>query len=65
MNTCGYKDLNFNGIADGAPREKNHTPEPEHTTYRICEHNVIEGTWVCNHPDCIAVRESLKGGVLE
>lgn len=61
-NNCGFTDLNYNGIADGAPTiTSDWAPETEPTfAYAICEHGVIAGTTICQHPNCEAFRESMK-----
>lgn len=61
LNNCGYSDLNFNCIIDGAPTYANCAFEWELTPFRMCEHNVMEGVWnVCSHPDCVALYEMFK-----
>ena len=56
-NACGYTDLNYNGVIDGAPSLPYFIPESEMIKYHLCEHGVIDGWSICNAPECVAERE--------
>lgn len=66
MNGCGYTDLNYNGVADGASVDLSTVPEEfrwyfadtesflgedKLLGYRLCEHNVVGGLDLC--AECI------------
>lgn len=57
FNTCGYTDLDYNCVADGAPFFPN-MGEP--IGYRLCEHNVIDGLFGMNCAKCEPYREKLR-----
>lgn len=62
-NTCGFTDLNYNGIADGAPTNVPDFWAPESEpmyAYEMCDHGVVAGWKICQHPDCEAFREGMK-----
>ena len=57
FNTCGYTDLNYNCVADGAP----FFPDMgEPIGYRLCKHNVIDGLFGMNCPGCESYRAELR-----
>jgi len=64
LNNCGYSDLNRNRIIDGAPTFAGYCFEYDVIGYWLCDHGVVNGLFVCTHPDCIADNESLKGAVI-
>ena len=51
-NNCGYTDLNHNAMADGAPSHYGFVSEEEHTPFWSCEHGVVNGTYICQQPEC-------------
>ena len=58
LNTCGYTDLNYNCLVDGAPSHMvDLAPESKMVEYHLCEHGVIDGLYVCNAKECVAERE--------
>lgn len=64
-NFCGYTDLNYNCIADGAPTYEGLVPECDVIGYEICKHGVIEGIYICNAQECLDRLERLKGGTFD
>lgn len=60
LNNCGYVDLNYNGIMDGAPSLPDYVPEAEIVKYRMCEHGVLDGLSVCNAKECQDLREKMS-----
>lgn len=59
-NNLGYTDLNYNGVIDGSPSLPDFVPETEIIKYRLCEHGVIQGTYVCDKKECVDFREMMK-----
>ena len=59
-NNLGYMDLNYNGVIDGSPSLPDFVPEAEIIKYRLCEHGVIQGTYVCDKKECVSLREMMK-----
>lgn len=60
LNSCGYMDLNYNGIIDGAPSRPYSAPESEIVKYRMCEHGVLDGTSICDAKECREWRERMS-----
>lgn len=57
FNTCGYTDLDYNCVADGAPY---YNDVGEVMGAMLCEHNVIDGLFNMNCPKCEPYREKLR-----
>jgi hypothetical protein len=60
LNSCGYTDLNYNGVIDGAPSLPFFVDEPNIPGYTLCEHGVIQGLYYCSNPKCVARQEQSK-----
>lgn len=65
LNECGYTDLNYNAIIDGAPKKHGYVSEEESSGFDLCQHGVINGFWICKREECEAKRNALRGGRLE
>lgn len=54
-NSCGYTDLNFNCIADGAPiAPDGYWLESQYWGNSLCKHGVVGGSELCRNPECVA-----------
>jgi hypothetical protein len=62
LNSCGYTDLNFNFIIDGAPSRPDYVSESRLRGYELCEHGVLNGFYYCSNPECVARLEQSKRG---
>lgn len=63
-NSCGYTDLNHNCIVDGVSTKSGMISEPEVKHLGTCEHGVVDGFEICQHAECVALRERLSGAVI-
>ena len=52
LNDCGYTDLNFNAVIDGAPSYPSMIDESETARYTLCQHGVVNGTYICKQKEC-------------
>lgn len=56
LNNCGYTDLNHNCMADGAPSKEMFVSEEEHTPFWLCDHGIVNGTYICQRSECQSFR---------